>query len=107
MAEYYYGGIEDEGYAPIRWHNADSLEDAVFKAKAYLSKNKGRYSEIEIQTRPIDPPLSPKIPQYRIGCVIKTREGYVYCHYTAKSFNAKEFGKDYMIKGKSLIPIKK
>lgn len=98
---YYYGGIED--YGPIRWHTADTLKDAVFKARTLLSK--GYYEEIEIQIKPIDPPIGVRIPEYRIGCVIQTSKGYIFSRYIAKSFNAKRYSEDYLIKGKSLIPI--
>lgn len=101
---YYYGALNEDSDIPVKWKMAPTLYDAIMGAKSLVSKSD--VGEVEIQTRPINPPIGVRIPSYRIGCVTKFKS-YVYSHYTARSFNARTYCKDYMIKGKNIVEAKR
>lgn len=98
---YYYGALYDDSEIPIKWKKAASLYDAVMAAKKLVPRSE--VEQVEIQTKPKDPPIGTRIPPYRIGCVIHIGREYIFMLYTTRSFNIFPYSKDYLIKGTRII----
>lgn len=108
---YYYGGFTGEDielanpfYTPeIRWHTAQSLYEAVLRARDLLMRNKEDYEQVYIQTKPVYnfTSYSMRLPTYVVGTVQKWGN-YEFEYFTGRRYDDTK-SKTYVIKGKNII----